>query len=122
MGMPVVRDDNLTVDTVPAVPASGEDPAKPGYKVYYSYLFGAGAFAFGLGSPKTPFEIDRIVLAGHGGGQDIIVSRQSMVLHPNGYKCKLTSTPTDAQLKSALSWERSWDRKRIPLAVIKSRG
>jgi hypothetical protein len=123
MGFPVSRDDGLTVEVIPERPSSSGVTYHDPYNVYHSYLFGPGAFALGVGLPKTPFEIERKALAGQGGGQEIIVSRQELVIHPNGYKCNLDVTPTVAQLKAAATWTRAWeDRKRIPLVDIRSRG
>ena len=119
MGFPIINDDGLTVVNVPAV--SGGSP-KPAYKQYFSYVFGPGAFALGFGQPKTPFAIKRDELAGNGGGQETYISRIEMILHPRGYTCNLTSTPSMAQLQTASTWTRVYDRKRIPLAVIKSNG
>ena len=120
LGYPVIRDDGLTVETIPAVVGGGS--AHPAYNIYSSFLFGYGAFSFGAGSPKTPFEILRTPAAGNGGGQETIYHRVEWVLHPQGYSTTLTSTPTIAQLQTGASWTRVWERKRIPLAVIKTRG
>ena len=106
LGKPILVDDGMTV-------VGGN---------YYTYLFGSGAIALGVGSPKMPFETQRTPAAGNGGGQETVFSRVETVIHPQGYKFKLDSTPTMAQLEDAASWERAWERKRIPVAAIISRG
>lgn len=119
MGFPVIRDDNMTIEVVPAVAGQGGHPA---YNKYYSFLFGYGAFATGVGLPKNPFAIERKEAAGRGGGQETVYSRVEWILHPQGYKCNATTTPTLAQLEAPESWTRVWERKRIPLAVLITRG
>ena len=89
---------------------------------YYTYLFGPGAIALGVGSPKVPFEIDRTPAAGNGGGQETVYSRVEYIIHPQGYQCSLTSTPTLTQLRTAGSWTRAYERKRIPLACLITAG
>lgn len=110
MGAGIIVDDAMTVD------ATGDTPK------YYSYLFGRGAFALGMGSPKVPFEVDRVPLAGNGGGEEQVISRVEWVIHPQGFKCGLTETPTIAQLQSAGTWQRAFERKRVPLAVLITAG
>ena len=119
MGFPVIVDDTLTVETIPAVVGGGS--AHPAYNRYYSYVFGYGAFAAGVGSPKVPFEIKRDPDSGNGGGQETVYSRQELILHPQGYKCNLTATPTLAQLAAAATWTRAYERKRVPLSVFVTR-
>jgi hypothetical protein len=118
MGFPILVDDGLTVE--PRVPGGTSPP--PPYNVYYSFLFGYGAISLGNGTPLNPVKVERSELAGTGGGQETLVSRVEWIIHPNGYKCNLDATPTMTQLKAKESWTRAYERKRIKLAVIKSRG
>lgn len=103
--------------------------------VYTSVLFGSGAFGFGgiegsaigygEGVPQVPAYVDRVELAGNGGGQDIIGERKTWILHPFGFEWiegTLTEfSPTNADLASASHWNRVVDRKQVPLAFIKSK-
>ncbi|MDR3135571.1 MAG: hypothetical protein LBU69_05700 [Deltaproteobacteria bacterium] len=114
----ILCDDTLTEAPIPA--GTNTNPEAP--KAYYSYLFGKGAFVTGVGIPGVPIEVTRDALACHGGGHDTLISRVELVIHPRGYKCNLNATPTHAQLQEAGTWTRVWDRKSIPLAVIKTRG
>jgi hypothetical protein len=114
LGYPVVVDDSLTVEEVPA---DGQNDI-PAYTRYYSYLFGQAAIVFGSGMPKNPVEVQREMLAGTGGGMSNIASRMEWIIHPQGYRFIPDVTPTQAVLESAGSWERVWDRKRIKLAVL----
>lgn len=103
--------------------------------VYTSVLFGGGAFGFGgaeggaigygEGTPLNPSYVERVELAGNGGGQDIIGERKTWLLHPFGFSWvegTLTEfSPTLADLRSATHWNRVVDRKQIPIAFIKSK-
>ena len=89
---------------------------------YYTYLFGAGAVALGVGSPKVPFEISRDPLAGNGGGEEAVHSRVELVIHPQGFSFDMDSTPTIAELETAANWTMNYERKRIPLAALISQG
>jgi hypothetical protein len=108
-GARVIVDDGMTV-------TSDSTPK------YYSWLFGPGAIALGVGAPKIPFEILRTPAAGNGGGQDTVFSRVKWVIHPQGFECSLTATPTLTQLRTAGSWSRAFERKRVGVACLISNG
>ncbi len=115
MGAGIIVDDAMTV--IPATPGESATPVK-----YYSYLFGRGAIALGTGSPKVPFEVDRNMLSGNGGGEELIASRVEWIIHPQGFSYDGDSTPTIAELQTASKWNRAFERKRIPLAVLITQG
>lgn len=115
MGLRIIEDDAMT--TVPA--ATGENPAPA---KYYSYLFGAGAIALGVGNPKMPFAVHRDEAAGNGGGEEVVHSRLEWVIHPQGFSFGKDTTPTMEQLQDSTNWTRNYERKRIPLAVLVSQG
>ena len=115
MGVRVIQDDAMTYE--PAVTGDSPSPAK-----YYTYLFGRGAVALGVGSPKTPFAIHRDEAAGMGGGEEVVHSRLEWVIHPQGFAFGLDMTPTLAQLEAAANWTRNYERKRIPLAALITQG
>lgn len=108
-GAMVVVDDGMTV-------VAGS-PTK-----YYSWLFGPGAIAMGVGSPKVPFEIERTPASGNGGGQEDVYSRVEWIIHPQGFKFGLSDTPSLAQLNAAANWDRAFERKRVKLACLISQG
>ena len=114
-GLTVIQDDALTY--VPAVTGDSPSPAK-----YYTYLFGRGAVALGVGTPKTPFAIHRDEAAGNGGGEEIVHSRLEWIIHPQGFSFGLEETPTLAQLETASNWTRQYERKRIALAALITQG
>lgn len=115
MGAGIIVDDAMTV--VPPVTGDTPAPAK-----YYSYLFGPGAIALGMGSPKVPMEYERKPASGNGGGEELLYSRVEWIIHPQGFKFGLDHTPTIAELQAAANWERAFERKRIPLAVLITQG
>lgn len=106
LGKPILVDDGLTV-------AGGN---------YYSYIFGSGAIALGVGNAKVPFEVSRTPEAGNGGGQETVHSRVEWIIHPQGYEFDMSDTPEMAHLADGDNWTRAWERKRIPLAAIISKG
>ena len=114
-GLTVIQDDPMTY--VPAVTGDSPSPAK-----YYTYLFGRGAVALGVGTPKTPFAIHRDEAAGNGGGEEIVHSRLEWIIHPQGFSFGLEETPTLAQLETASNWTRQYERKRIALAALITQG
>lgn len=114
-GLTVIQDDAMTY--VPAVTGDSPSPAK-----YYTYLFGRGAVALGVGTPKTPFAIHRDEAAGNGGGEEIVHSRLEWIIHPQGFSFGLEETPTLAQLETASNWTRQYERKRIALAALITQG
>lgn len=90
------------------------------YKVYTTYLFARGAIGRGEGTPVslTPTETDRDSLA----GEDILIHRRALVLHPFGIKWKGTPagvTPTNAELATGTNWERVYEDKNIGIVAIK---
>jgi len=106
MGMAVIVDRNAPVDT----------------GVYDSFIFKAGAMAFGIGTQGyLPTELDRNILDGF--GVDRLVTRRAFALHPLGTAIKETNisgiTPTDAELAEAASWDRVVSAENMPFVVLK---
>lgn len=90
--------------------------------LYTCIMFGAGTFGSANGRVMVPSEMDRIPGAGDGGGQDVIHSRRSDLIHPFGFSFTSAAvagqSATLAELATATNWNRVWDRKHIPLAFI----
>lgn len=96
-------------------------------KTYTSILFGAGAFRQGMGTPKTPTEVDREASQGNGEGVEILWNRRHEVIHPTGFAVAGTqissnATPSYSALATASNWNRVFDRKNIPMAFITTNG
>ena len=95
--------------------------------VYTTILFAMGAIAYGAGTPLVPSETDRIPGAGNGGGQDILHTRVTEIVHPYGYAWADTAaaaiTATRAELAVAGGWDRVFEfRKNVGLAALTSNG
>lgn len=95
--------------------------------VYTSILFGSDVVGFGSGSPEMPSELERVPGAGKGGGQDIIHSRVTEIIHPFGFTfvggTVVGQSATYAELATATNWDRVYaSRKNIPLAFIRTNG
>lgn len=103
MGKVVLEDDSLT----------------PSTDVYTTYLFGAGAIAYGEGNPDNPVEVGRDVLA----GDDVLVNRRHFILHPRGVAFQNDSvagaSPTNAELATGTNWARVYDNKLIRIVQFK---
>lgn len=108
-------------------------------RVFLSVIMGGGAFGYGgveghafaagAGIPKVAMEIDRISLAGNGGGEEIIIERKTQILHPNGFTwiegvgadAPTEFSPALADLALAKHWSRVVDRKQAPFAFLVSK-
>lgn len=115
LGYRVVVDDSL--------------PAVAGVNriTYTTILFAGGQFAYGQGSPEVPSEIERNENAGNGGGQDIIHTRQTNIVHPIGFSFESGAvagqSPTIPELRNALNWNRVYaNRKNIGMAFLQTNG
>ena len=115
LGYVVVEDDSM--------------PAVAGVNriTYTTVLFSAAAFAQGTGTPTVPSEITRDATAGVGGGQDIIHSRATEIIHPAGFAFLSASvagqSPTFAELEAAANWNRVYaERKNIGIAYLQTNG
>jgi len=110
LGKRIIVDDDMVVTT-------GTNSPK-----YLTVLFGAGAFDHGAGSPMIPSELERIPSAGYGGGQDILHSRRSDIIHPYGMSFTSANvagqSATLAELALATNWDRAVTRKNIPMAFL----
>lgn len=117
-GMTLIVNDNVPVEF-----ANGTDTAD-GFK-YTSYVVGAGAVGYGVGSPSMPTEIDRKAQAGNGAGIEAIIERSTYALHPMGFSWAGTeganTSPSIATLGTADVWTRTLARKQVPLAFIKTK-
>ena len=107
-------------DAMPAVAGSNRI-------TYTSILFAANAFAHGVGSPPNPSELEREASAGDGGGQDILHTRQTHIIHPTGFDFLSASvagtSPTEAELAAAANWNRVYaHRKNIGIAYLQTNG
>lgn len=97
--------------------------------VFDTWLYGAGAYHMGQGSPAVPTEMDRKPTAGNGGGQDVLFNRVEWALHPVGNAYVGTSPaggPSNAasanNLAAAASWNRVFsERKQIKIARLVTR-
>jgi hypothetical protein len=109
MGKRVIVDDGMPFDTT--------------NKIGTTYLFGAGALAWGNGSHPNIIgtETDRDSLASS--GEDFLINRQLYILHPRGIKFTESSVadvfPTNAELENGANWERVYEEKAVRMVQFK---
>ena len=101
---------------------------------YVSMLFGAATFGYGEGTPEVPTEVERFAAQGNGGGVENLWSRKTWLIHPIGHtftsntvtgptgKTVNNISPTDANLALAANWDRTYDRKNVPMAFLVTNG
>lgn len=95
--------------------------------VYTSILFSPGVVAYGSGTPMKPSELEREASAGNGGGQDILHSRTTEIVHPYGFAWDNSTiagqSATYAELAAAAAWNRVFaERKNVGVAFLRSNG
>lgn len=110
LGREVIVDDGL--------PFSGA--------LFETWLFGRGAIRIGMGSPKTPTEVDRKPENGNGSGQDLLYNRVEWSIHPSGHAFIMGSIPAggpaNTDLQTAANWRRVFpERKQIKIAKLITR-
>ena len=114
LGREVIVDDGM--------PRSGN--------VYDTWIFGRGAIAYGVGSPKVATEVHRMPLAGNGGGEEVLTNRVMWTIHPTGHAYVGSGSPNGgpanttgtAPLNAAASWDRVYsERKQIKFARLVTR-
>ncbi len=83
---------------------------------YVSYIFGQGAIALGTGKYKgvVPVEVGRDSLK----GEDVLVNRKTMILHPRGVKWTAPDLgeeefPTNDVLATGTSWQLVYEPKAV---------
>ena len=112
MGLTVVVDDSMSA-------VAGVNRV-----TYTSVLFGGGAFVGAQGRVENPSELDREPSTGNGGGQTILYSRRSDIIHPLGFDFLSASiagqSATQAELADATNWNREWERKNINMAFLQT--
>lgn len=93
---------------------------------FITMLFAGGAFDNGSGRLTIPSEIERIANAGNGGGQDVIHTRRSEIIHPYGFQFTSSSVAAEsatlAELLTAANWDRVVARKKVGMAFLITNG
>jgi len=116
-GKVVIIDDTMTVEVINSA------------NVYSTFLFGRGAFAYGVGTANKPIrgaapgsswglEFSRQSLA----GQNVMIQRRRYILHPRGVKWQGTIaglSPTNAELEIGTNWARVFETKNVRMVRIR---
>lgn len=114
----------LVVPTFKGLQLLVDDQVEHDGTTFDCYLVGQAAIGSAAGTPKNALAIERSELACNGGGNEVLVSRVSPVVHPVGYKWTESSvtgkSPVLADLRKAANWSRVMtDRKSLPLAMYR---
>ena len=114
-GMRVIKDDNGTV-------VQGAN--KP---LYTTFLMAPGSFVYGEAAIDNAVEVWRNPAAGNSYGEERLYSRKKLFLHPVGFSANPTITsrsksPTLAQWAATGAFTRVYDRKNVPIAMLKTNG
>ena len=116
-GKVIIVDDSLAGTTYGTTPVN---------TYYDTILFGMGQVLTGEGIITNASEFDRDPSSGNGGGEEIIYSRRSDIIHPTGFQFTSSSvvgqSATQAELAVAANWDRVYNRKNVSLAVLRSNG
>lgn len=113
-GKLVIVDDGLPVKD--SATATGE-------KEYTSYVLGNGTILMGKGKQSYPVEAVREATTN--GGQELLITRVTESIHPNGFSFEPTTTKlvySDAELWTSDAWKRKMPHKTIPMAKIITNG
>ncbi len=89
---------------------------------YDTWLFGTGAVAWGVGSPKVPVEADRAPAEGDGGGGETLFTRVEWAFAPVGFAyvgAAAQGGPSNITLALGGSWDRVFpERKQVKIARL----
>lgn len=92
--------------------------------VYTTYIFGAGAVAFGEGVPVDfqQTELDRDPKVG--AGINMLFNRHCFIMHPRGVAWQNTvranvESPTREELANGTNWKRVYEAKQIRIVAFK---
>lgn len=123
-----LRKQNAGNSFVPAADARLDFDTFGGYKLIVSKAFGdtmsvvarSGALAFGEGQPAgmVPVEKERVANGGNGQGGDILHSRRSVVIHPQGFNYTGAVAPDYATLEDSANWSLAIDREMVGFRAI----
>ena len=92
--------------------------------VYTTFFFGEGAFLTAPKDLENPYEVDRDPESK--GGINKLYTKQSRVLHPNGFSLAIDKineeSPTYEELGKKENWTLRFNAKNVPIAILKSNG
>ncbi|MBY0559860.1 hypothetical protein [Hyphomicrobium sp.] len=98
-------------------------PYNSGTGVFSTYIFGPGAIGYVSSNPRHPVDAWRDPLKN--GGQEYIVQRRHICMHPRGIRWNpangvpVKQTPSNAELSDAGNWSRVYDPKNIRIVLFK---
>lgn len=117
-GKQVIIDDTMTIEVINSA------------NVYSTFLFGQGAFAYGVGT------MNKVIKGSTNGstwglefarealdGQNIMIQRRRFIIHPRGIKWTNSNmaglSPTNTELQDQSNWSRVFEAKNVRIVRIR---
>ncbi|MGN1301595.1 MAG: coat protein, partial [Clostridia bacterium] len=78
-----------------------------------------------MGKGKQSYPVEPVREATTNGGQELLITRVTESIHPNGFSFEPTTTKlvySDAELWTSDAWKRKMPHKTIPMAKIITNG
>jgi hypothetical protein len=94
-------------------------------KTFTTYILGQGAFAYGEASYGRGTTVAYLDDSGNGGGEERLYTRRQLLIHPQGFVANpaITSpakSPSNTQWAAAGAFDRVFERKNVPIAILKT--
>lgn len=114
---------NVEFDTYQGRRVIVDDGCPVSAGVYTTYFFGAGAIAYGEGSPVRFVQTETKRDPDDGAGVDMLYNRRCFIMHPRGVawtnkKRTNPESPTRAELADATNWNRVYESKAIRMVAL----
>jgi len=97
----------------------------PSSGVFETWIFGEGAFEWGVTVDDHPIESYRLPLDAVGGGSEVVTTRVQWCIHPRGFAYTGSTAdgePVNGTLDNAGSWNRvAAERKQVKMARLITR-
>ena len=92
--------------------------------VYTTYFFGAGAIAYGEGSPVDFVQTETKRDPDTGAGVNMLYNRRCFIMHPRGIAWQNAvrvnvESPSREELSNAKNWKRVYESKAIRMVALK---
>lgn len=96
-------------------------------EIYTTYFLGQGAFGYGEAAFGRGTTIGYDDHSGNNSGEEKLFTRKQLLIHPMGYACSAVPaapamSPSYAAYAAAGAFTRVYERKNVPIAILKTNG